>query len=115
MIRQRRQQAQKQRISPKLRLTLISSGFFTLAAFALIVYSSTGLHQDAIAGQGMLGEKTFTPGQTILNEFTFVTSDVKAGSTQINVTDNTLNSNTRFAGALQPGELVMIVQMQNGP
>jgi hypothetical protein len=88
---------------------------FAVAAVTLIIYSNTGLHLEAVAGPGMLGEKTITAGQSILNEFTTVTEDVKAGSTQINVDDNILNSHGRFAGNLQSGELVMIVQMQNGP
>jgi len=95
-------------------MTLLSSGFFALSAFALIIYSSTGLHLEAVAGEGMGGEKTLAPGQTILNEFTSVTADVKAGSTQVNVADNSLNSHARFGGNLVAGELVMIIQMQNG-
>ena len=95
-------------------MTLLSSGFFALAAFALVIYSSTGLHLDAVAGEGMEGEKTLVPGQVILNEFTSVTADVKAGSTQINVSDNSLNAHARFAKNLEAGELVMIIQMQNG-
>lgn len=96
-------------------MALFSSGIFAVAAVTLIIYSNTGLHLEAVAGPGMLGEKTIAIGQSVLNEFTTVTEDVKAGSTQINVADNVLNSHARFAGNLQAGELVMIVQMQNGP
>jgi hypothetical protein len=95
-------------------MLLFSSGVFVFAAAALIIYSNTGLHLDAVAGSGMLGEKIISSPQTTLNDFTVLTSNVKAGSTQINVADNTINSHGRFAGDLKAGELVMIVQMQSG-
>jgi len=96
-------------------MVLFSSGMFVFAAVTLIIYSNTGLHLNAVAGSGMMGEKVITTPQTVLNEFTVITADVKAGSTQINVLDNAINSHSRFAGALQAGELVMIIQMQSGP
>ncbi len=48
----------------------------------------------------------------IVNEFTTLTANVAAGATTINVAASGLNANGRFAAALAPGDLIMIVQMQ---
>ena len=73
---------------------------FVFAAAALIIYANTGLHLDAVAGSGMQGEKTIASGEVVLNEFTVITSDVKAGSTQISVADNTINFCNAFRSQL---------------
>jgi uncharacterized repeat protein (TIGR01451 family) len=67
---------------------------------------------DALAQQGKTGAGNITGAGTIVNEYTNLTADVAAGATSITVASNTLNANNRFAAALAPGDLVMLVQMQ---
>jgi uncharacterized repeat protein (TIGR01451 family) len=49
---------------------------------------------------------------TTVNEYTALTADATAGSPTLTVASNTLNANSRFAAALAPGDLVMVIQMQ---
>ena len=51
-------------------------------------------------------------GTEIVNEYTHLTSDVSAGGTIIDVDNSTLNSNGRFSGGLEKGDLLFIIQMQ---
>lgn len=48
----------------------------------------------------------------IVNEYTYLTNNVGAGSSTINVNSSTLNDNARFSGNLAPGDLVFIYQAQ---
>ncbi|MEO8086436.1 MAG: hypothetical protein ABI763_06435, partial [Bacteroidota bacterium] len=108
----KRLQIQKLKISPKLRVILFSSAVFTVAAIALIIYANFGTSQKVIAGTGMHGAKTVASANTILNEFTTLTADVSAGTSQISVASSTINSNGRFTAGLEVGSLIMIIQMQ---
>ncbi len=47
-----------------------------------------------------------------INEYTALTANAAIGNTSITVANSALNSNSRFAGNLSPGDLVMIIQMQ---
>ncbi len=67
---------------------------------------------DALAQQGKAGAVNIPIANAIANEYTSVTANVAAGATSITVADNVLNANGRFAGALAPGDLVMLIQMQ---
>ncbi len=64
------------------------------------------------AQQGVHGPRTVNAANTIVNEYTSLTASVASGSTSITVANSTLNANGRFATALQPGDLIMIYQVQ---
>jgi gliding motility-associated-like protein len=65
-----------------------------------------------MAQQGVHGPKTVSAANTIVNEYTDLTATTFAGATSLPVSNSALNSNSRFATSLQPGDLVMIIQMQ---
>lgn len=48
----------------------------------------------------------------IVNEYVALTSDAVAGSTNLIVSNNTVNGNSRFTNNLITGDLIMIIQMQ---
>ncbi len=58
------------------------------------------------------GVRTITAANTIVNEYTSLTSDAASGATTLNVTASTLNTNGRFAAPLAVGDLLMIIQIQ---
>ncbi len=68
--------------------------------------------QAAHAQAGKNGNVTLTAATTIVNEYTALTADATAGSATLTVASNSLNANNRFAAALAPGDLVMVIQMQ---
>ncbi|CAG5084551.1 gliding motility-associated C-terminal domain-containing protein [Parvicella tangerina] len=49
---------------------------------------------------------------TIVNEYTYLTSDVASGSSTISVNSSSLNNNGRFSGDLEGGDVVFIYQAQ---
>lgn len=58
------------------------------------------------------GNKTITASAVIVNEYTALAADANTGDVTVTVANNNLNTNSRFAAALSPGDLVMIIQMQ---
>ena len=69
------------------------------------------------AQRGIDGNKTVSAANTIVNEYTTLTADAAAGATTITVAASGLNANNRFgptsaANSLNPGDLIMIIQMQ---
>jgi gliding motility-associated-like protein len=64
------------------------------------------------AQQGKNGASTVTIANTVINEYTALTGSIGAGATFIPVTNSALNSNGRFTSNLQPGDLIMIIQVQ---
>lgn len=78
-----------------------------LVLFALLVFC-TSLN----AQQGVHGARTINTTTAIVNEYTALTADVAAGATSLTVANSGMNANGRFAGNLQPGELIMIYQVQ---
>jgi gliding motility-associated-like protein len=78
----------------------------SLIGFACLSVST--LH----AQQGKNGALVVNAANTIVNEYTSLTANVAAGSTSITVANSTLNANGRFATSLQPGDLVMVYQVQ---
>jgi uncharacterized repeat protein (TIGR01451 family) len=68
--------------------------------------------QAAQAQAGKNGNVTLSATTTIVNEYAALTADAAAGSATLTVASNTLNANNRFAAALAPGDLVMVIQMQ---
>ncbi|MBK6839324.1 MAG: hypothetical protein IPG90_14525 [Bacteroidetes bacterium] len=86
---------------------------FAVAAFGLFfIYGNFGNSQKTLAALAMHGAKTVSSSNTILNEYTALTSNISSGGTTINVTSSSLNANGRFSSNLQVGELIMIIQMQ---
>lgn len=67
--------------------------------------------QKSKAQIGVLGNKTITT-PTVVNEYTPLSASVSAGNDTIRVINSALNTNSRFAGSLQPGDLLFIVQVQ---
>jgi len=49
---------------------------------------------------------------SIVNEYTYLTSDATASSTTLSVNSSTLNDNGRFSNSLQGGDLILIIQHQ---
>ena len=64
------------------------------------------------AQQGVHGAKTIATANNIVNEYTALTQNAFAGSTFLTVANSSLNTNARFTGNLQPGDLIMIIQIQ---
>ncbi len=64
------------------------------------------------AQRGKDGALTLNGGTTVVNEFTALTANANAGTTILTVANSNLNTNGRFANALAPGDLVMVIQMQ---
>ncbi|MBI3509936.1 MAG: hypothetical protein HY064_04680, partial [Bacteroidetes bacterium] len=78
-------------------ILLVLSAFFSVALF-----SQQGIH----------GPKTVAAANTVVNEYTAITALIPAGSTSITVANSALNANGRFALPLQPGDLIMLYQVQ---
>ncbi len=75
---------------------------------ALTIFVSSSL----FAQRGKDGNVTVNTANRIVNEYTTLTSNVAAGATTIPVAASGLNANARFSTTLQPGDLIMIIQMQ---
>jgi len=65
-----------------------------------------------MAQRGKDGAKTVSAANIIVNEYTTLTANATAGATSITVSNSSLNTNGRFSGALAPGDLIMIIQVQ---
>lgn len=65
----------------------------------------------AFAQKSKHGIKTVS-GTEIVNEYDYLTSNANAGDVSITVNASDLNSNNRFSGVLEPGDLIFIVQVQ---
>lgn len=81
-----------------MRFTFLSLAFF--------------LTTSLFAQRGKQGNLTVNSANTIVNEYTTLTADVAQGAFNIQVAASGLNTNSRFPNTLQPGDLVVIVQMQ---
>ncbi len=69
---------------------------------AVFLFSQRGKH----------GALTVATPSLRVNEYTSLTANALAGATLLQVANSNLNANGRFAGNLQIGDLVMIIQMQ---
>lgn len=78
----------------------------------LIVFTLLFLSFFSMAQRGKDGAKTVSAANTIVNEYTTLTANATAGATSITVSNSSLNANGRFSGALAPGDLIMIIQVQ---
>ncbi len=81
--------------------------FINYIAFIIFILYSFQTH----AQRGKDGNKVVS-ANTVINEYTYLTSDAVADSSTINVNSNNLNSNNRFNGPLSAGDLIMIIQLQ---
>lgn len=63
------------------------------------------------AQRGKDGNYTVTATNTVVNSYTYLTSNANAGATSITVNSNTLSGGA-FSGNLAAGDLIMIIQMQ---
>lgn len=103
---------QVQRQSLTLRKVAFAVSFAAIAGAVLFVMNNVGTSEDARANPGKDGAKTITAVNTIVNEYTYLTSNVSSGGTQIQCNSNTINANGRFSGNLAAGDLLLIIQMQ---
>ena len=103
---------QVQRQSMTMRKLAFVFSFAALAGAALFVLNNLGTSEETLANPGKDGSKTITTSNTIVNEYTTLTSNASSGSTTLNVAASTLNANGRFSGSLAAGDLVLIIQMQ---
>ncbi|CAN5174954.1 hypothetical protein BH09BAC5_BH09BAC5_20960 [soil metagenome] len=82
-------------------------------SYLIVLFAAMFSVTQIFAQQGVHGPKTILNTQIIsVNEYTALTGTTWAGSTSLPVTNSALNSNGRFALSLQPGDLIMIIQMQ---
>jgi len=88
------------------RLTNMRNRISFFIALPLFCFST------ANAQQGKDGDKIITAANTVVNEYTQLTSDASVGSYSLTVTNSSLNTNNRFATPLSNGDFVMIIQMQ---
>jgi gliding motility-associated-like protein len=74
----------------------------------LIAFSS---FQSSFGQVGKDGAVTISSSSTI-NEYTTLNVDASSGTTSLSVLSSNLNANSRFAGNLQAGDLILIYQAQ---
>ncbi len=67
---------------------------------------------NVFSQKGKSGAGNINVANTKVNEFTSLSLNAPAGTATINVTASGLNSNSRFAATLAPGDLIMVIQMQ---
>jgi hypothetical protein len=79
-----------------------------LPLLSLVLFFALGLS----AQRGKQGNLTVNAANTIVNEYTSLTANALQGSFSLQVTASSLNANSRFPNVLQPGDLIVIVQMQ---
>ena len=67
-----------------------------------------------IAQRGKNNDAVITASNSIVNEYARLTANVDAGGTTINSSSITLNDNNRFSSDLGVGDLVLIIQKNDG-
>src|SRR5689334_2429819 len=87
-----------------------SSGRTTSALISLFVLVLAA--SPCFSQRGKDGAKTVSGANTMVNEYTPLTSDAAAGSSTIYVANCNLNSGGYFSGPLAPGDLIFIMQAQ---
>ncbi|MBK9637551.1 MAG: T9SS type A sorting domain-containing protein [Bacteroidetes bacterium] len=106
----------KLRVSTKQKTTyrkvILSISMAAIAGACFFMFNNLGTSEKANANPGKDGAKTITALNTILNEFTSLTSNASAGATTISVSSSSLNANSRFSSSLSAGDLILIIQMQ---
>lgn len=66
---------------------------------------------NANAQRAKEGDVTVSSPNTIVNSYTYLTSDISTGNTSIPVFNSNMNGGA-FSGNLAPGDLILIIQMQ---
>ena len=103
---------QVQKHSIAMRKVVFAFSVAAIAGATFFIINNLGTSESALANPGKDGTKTITALNTIVNEYTTLSSNVSAGGTSLTVASSTLNANSRFAGSLAAGDLVLIIQMQ---
>lgn len=103
-------QSQRQKFS--LNRIAFALSLAAIAGTAFFIYNNIGSSEDALANPGKDGAKTVSAANTIVNEYTTLTSNVSSGNSTINVSASSLNANGRFSASLASGDLVLIIQIQ---
>jgi len=70
------------------------------------------LQTISFAQRGKDGPRTVSAANTLVNEYTTLTTNAVAGTASVTVAISTLNANGRFTANLAAGDLIMIIQMQ---
>jgi gliding motility-associated-like protein len=78
---------------------------YIISIFSLVVVISV------TAQRGKENDFTVTATNTVVNTYTYLTSNAAAGATSIAVNSNTMSGGA-FAGNLAAGDLILIIQMQ---
>lgn len=104
------QVVQKQKFS--LRKVAFGVSIAALFGAGYFLFNTIGSAEQASASPGKDGTKTVTAANTIVNEYTTLSSNVSAGATSLSVAASSLNANSRFSGSLAAGDLILIIQMQ---
>lgn len=79
---------------------------------SLLIVGLSCLLTAAQAQRGKQGSATITVANTVVNEYTTLIADAGSGDIQLAVAASGLNANGRFPNTLQPGDLLLIIQMQ---
>ncbi|MCX6291933.1 MAG: T9SS type A sorting domain-containing protein [Bacteroidetes bacterium] len=110
--RNRKSLSQKTRLKSSFRIILFSGLAIVMIFSILFIYNMIGTSKKSMAELGKHGSITVSTANTILNEFTTLSSNASTGATSITVAASSMNANGRFSGSLSVGELIMIIQMQ---
>ena len=70
--------------------------FLRIIIATFLIYGNFCIPNMAFAQQGMLGPKTITAANIILNEFTTLTASAPSGATSLTVASSTVNGNGRL-------------------
>jgi hypothetical protein len=70
------------------------------------------LSMGLLAQRGKQGPANISTANTIVNEYTTLIADAAPGDQQLLVSASGLNANNRFPNTLQPGDLLLIIQIQ---
>jgi len=77
----------------------------------LLVVFLLSICENGLTQRAKDGDYTVSTANNVLNAYTFLTVDAFVGASSITVNNNSLIGGV-FGGALAPGDLIMIVQMQ---
>jgi gliding motility-associated-like protein len=90
-----------------LQANLIDYFMRYLLISAILLWCATTFY----AQRGKAGD-VIIANNSIINEYTSLTVNASSGSNSLTVANSSLNANGRFSGNLEPGDLILIIQIQ---
>lgn len=102
----------KQTLNFRLKRAVFVLSMAALFGLSYFIWMNLGWNEESAANPGKNGSRTITSVNTIVNEYTTLSSSVSAGATSLSVASSSLNANGRFSGNLSSGDLILIIQMQ---